>query len=33
MPSTRTFERFANATHTRLSFEPLKRGRSTATKS
>jgi transcriptional regulator with XRE-family HTH domain len=34
-PSTRTLERFANATHTRLriSFEPLKRGRSTAAKS
>src|SRR5712692_4090432 len=30
MPSTRTLERFAKATHTRLriSFEPEKRGRS-----
>lgn len=31
MPSTRTLERFAKATHTRLriSFEPIKSGRST----
>ena len=32
MPSTRTLERFAKATHTRLriSFEPIKPGRSAA---
>jgi ribosome-binding protein aMBF1 (putative translation factor) len=35
MPSIRTLERFAKATHTRLriSFEPVKRGRSVTRKS